>query len=469
MAAGMPPSTTFSDCKSRPPSRTLASESLSESRRGSDVYPMSQRGFTLIEMSIVLAIVGLLIGGGLVAVGPIIDQTHVTQTRNNMDQVESALLLFVIRNNRLPCPADGSLTNASSLYGMEQVTAATTSSPQVCNVTAATGVPLVNSVIPWITLGLDEQYSIDGWNNRFSYYAAGGQTGQGWDSLVDPGTAGSGASGTTAVTLSGTTYAISQVTFTAQGTGYTGNEPPAALFYGGGSTTSTLTPPAPSAYLSTIFDSTNNDFKASSSFSSSPIGSGYSAPPTIVIGTAGCLYRNGGPLNGRASFCDAFLSQGGTATTDNSYLTPSYPYGNYIAVYSLSGGACSNELTTPNNTSVTTPGTCTASPTEGGSSAYTLQNVQSFGNRAAYVLISHGKSGYCGWTKSGTYTSCTGMTLKTYNSNGSAGTSGNMGFVQGTQVGVQTNPSTTYFDDLVRWRSPAMLIQLCGSGACGNP
>jgi hypothetical protein len=97
------------------------------------------------------------------------------------------------------------------------------------------------------------------------------------------------------------------------------------------------------------------------------------------------------------------------------------------------------------------------------------------GLRAAYVLISHGPTGWYGWTKSGTqnipYTGTT-YTLKRYNSGTLAtlaGTAGNYGFVQGTAQGTKSLTNTYYFDDIVRWRSPAFIIQQCGSGACGNP
>jgi prepilin-type N-terminal cleavage/methylation domain-containing protein len=306
---------------------------------------MRQKGFTLIEMAIVLVIVGLLVGGGLAAIGPALEQTRSTTTKVNMDQAESALLLYVIRNNRLPCPADGSLPNTDSNYGLEKSLSG--SSPAICDTSV---VAIDHSVLPWKTLGIDEQYSLDGWNRRLSYIPAGGQTAPGLYSLVDNGT---------------------------------------------------------------------------------PVG---------------CLYRNVTGATVRNNYCD-INAQG---------LTPSFPYGNYIAVYATSTQSpfYGNELTLPN-------------PSGNAAQA----TVSGYGGRAAYVLISHGKSGLYGWNKGGVQVADplgTGNTsLKSLNSTGTAGTSGNLGFIQGTPQGQAG--SSILFDDYVRWRSAAMLIQLCGSGACGNP
>ncbi|OIQ89148.1 hypothetical protein GALL_289690 [mine drainage metagenome] len=139
----------------------------------------AQKGFTLIEMAVVLAIIGLILSSGLMMIGPVMEKNRITQTSQNMDQVESALQLFAIRNQRLPCPADGSLTAGNALYGVEQPSGGTATA---CTVAAA------NAVIPWVTLGLAENLSLDGWNRRFSYMAANSQTGgTAADSLVYTG------------------------------------------------------------------------------------------------------------------------------------------------------------------------------------------------------------------------------------------------------------------------------------------
>lgn len=56
------------------------------------------RGFTLIEMAIVLVVIGLILSGGILAVGPILQSTKTTETNARLDLIEKAILLHVIQN-----------------------------------------------------------------------------------------------------------------------------------------------------------------------------------------------------------------------------------------------------------------------------------------------------------------------------------------------------------------------------------
>lgn len=74
----------------------------------------TNRGFTLVEMAIVLLIVGLLLGGLLPTISSQIEQQRRNETRKYMDEVRDALLGYAIANKHLPCPdtdSDG-LANA---------------------------------------------------------------------------------------------------------------------------------------------------------------------------------------------------------------------------------------------------------------------------------------------------------------------------------------------------------------------
>ncbi len=125
-----------------------------------------KRGFTLIEIAIVLVVIGLLLSGGLLAVAPVLQSSRVTETNSKLDLIEDALLLYALRNSCLPCPATGNLasTNANAGLAVDD----TQGAYQVaCATDACTN--LAQGVVPWRNLGLSEADATDGFGYRISY------------------------------------------------------------------------------------------------------------------------------------------------------------------------------------------------------------------------------------------------------------------------------------------------------------
>ena len=116
------------------------------------------RGFTLVELAIVLAIVALLLGGLLPVMSAQVEQQRRSETRKQLTEIKDALIGFAVINGRLPCPADG-----STATGTEATTGTGTS--LVCNLTLG--------VLPWATLGVSEA---DAWDRRFTYRVSQGGT-----------------------------------------------------------------------------------------------------------------------------------------------------------------------------------------------------------------------------------------------------------------------------------------------------
>jgi prepilin-type N-terminal cleavage/methylation domain-containing protein len=127
------------------------------------------RGFTIIEMAIVLVIIGLASVMLIRASSGMLDNEKRKTVRTTLDTVDAALANFVAVNKRLPCPADGRIARGGVNAGVELVTAAT----GACN-----PVNQQWGVVPWVTLGLSEQAASDPWNGRLTY-------------RVDPALAGS--------------------------------------------------------------------------------------------------------------------------------------------------------------------------------------------------------------------------------------------------------------------------------------
>lgn len=113
----------------------------------------SSRGFTLIEMAIVLLIVTLLLTGLVPTVSSQIEQRQRNETRKQLDEIRDALFGFVLTKGRLPCPATA-LSN-----GME--------SPVGGACTSADG--FVPAVTLGITLTDNKGFALDGWSNPIRY------------------------------------------------------------------------------------------------------------------------------------------------------------------------------------------------------------------------------------------------------------------------------------------------------------
>lgn len=112
---------------------------------------LQPNGFTLLEMAIVLAIVGVLLAGLLPTLSSQIEQQRRIETRKLLEDIQQALLGYTMVNGRLPCPADGATAS-----GNESTT----------NSGASLGCALTKGVLPWATLGVSET---DAWNRRFTY------------------------------------------------------------------------------------------------------------------------------------------------------------------------------------------------------------------------------------------------------------------------------------------------------------
>ena len=112
------------------------------------------RGFSLVELAIVLSILGLLSIGALSALRIQTERARLAETRELLADAREALLNFAAVSGRLPCPA-----------------------PDAGGLAAGTCSATLNKVIkghlPWQTLGL---ISTDPWGQSLRYAVVGGFT-----------------------------------------------------------------------------------------------------------------------------------------------------------------------------------------------------------------------------------------------------------------------------------------------------
>jgi prepilin-type N-terminal cleavage/methylation domain-containing protein len=123
-------------------------------RRVATEIGASCRGFTLLEMAIVLIIAGFLLGGLLGGLSALQARQRDEQTARQLEDIRDALITFAVVNRRLPCPAVPTTPDTTIGAGVERVATAV----------GCTGG--ASGVLPWATLGLPQT---DAWGRRFTY------------------------------------------------------------------------------------------------------------------------------------------------------------------------------------------------------------------------------------------------------------------------------------------------------------
>ncbi|WP_370868244.1 type II secretion system protein [Sulfuriferula sp.] len=105
------------------------------------------RGFTLIEMAIVLIIITLVVGGALVPLGAQIEQRQRAETQKTLDEIKEALIGYAVSQGKLPCPS-----------------AVVPTIPNGVATASCSGI--ATGYIPWDTLGVNNK---DAWGNLIHY------------------------------------------------------------------------------------------------------------------------------------------------------------------------------------------------------------------------------------------------------------------------------------------------------------
>ncbi len=133
---------------------------------------MKKKGFGLLETSLTITIIAFMTISSLTLYNlnhrknlekleKLKERYYITKieqldTRSRLNKIYKAIKFFVIHNNRLPCPdSDGD--------GNENITTS-------CAGSTITGTDIKYADIPYLSLGLSKELSLDEWNNNFQYY-----------------------------------------------------------------------------------------------------------------------------------------------------------------------------------------------------------------------------------------------------------------------------------------------------------
>jgi len=130
----------------------------------------SQHGFTLIELAVVTAIIGLLVAGAMTGIGALRINAKIKETDRALEHAELLLGTFVARNGRLPCPADPDLAPDAAAYAREALDGAGTACAPALQI-AGTGV--FRGTLPSGALGVPPRELADGWGHQHFYLVVG--------------------------------------------------------------------------------------------------------------------------------------------------------------------------------------------------------------------------------------------------------------------------------------------------------
>lgn len=131
-----------------------------------------ERGFTLLEIAVVVALIGIVTTFGVKLATVQFENTAISTTKMKQDVIRDALISYLGRNKRLPCP--------DTAEGVDATTGFTTTAPPDGRENragpAVGGQPDISKgcqqnfgVIPFAELGLNRETALDGWNNYFHY------------------------------------------------------------------------------------------------------------------------------------------------------------------------------------------------------------------------------------------------------------------------------------------------------------
>ena len=135
----------------------------------------SQRGFSLVEIAVVLVIVGLALGTGIAILQSKIKQGQIDASKERVEVIQKALVAYFSQNSRLPCPAAPGIVRGAAGYNAERTTlvlgllTCTNGTGLTNNIGGAMPAGASRGTVPCQTLGVPEEACTDAWGSRFTY------------------------------------------------------------------------------------------------------------------------------------------------------------------------------------------------------------------------------------------------------------------------------------------------------------
>lgn len=138
---------------------TIGTESgIFQSMKTLTLHRKRLAGFSLVEMAIVILIAGIMMGAGLSLLAVKQEATKWDATQKHQEVIKQALINYLGKNRRLPCPAIIITAPTPHVTGAEDRSG---TSPAPC--------AQYSGIVPYQELGLDRAAALDGWESFITY------------------------------------------------------------------------------------------------------------------------------------------------------------------------------------------------------------------------------------------------------------------------------------------------------------
>lgn len=129
-----------------------------------------KNGFTLIELSIVIIIIGILLIPMIVAYERYLTQKRIDITKENVKLIEEAITKYVNDNGDLPCVANAVIPADDPAHGAPVDCVSPPSVPGVVTVAGARdGTNVIIGAVPFRAINIPMEQASDGWGRRLTY------------------------------------------------------------------------------------------------------------------------------------------------------------------------------------------------------------------------------------------------------------------------------------------------------------
>jgi prepilin-type N-terminal cleavage/methylation domain-containing protein len=127
---------------------------------------LSCRGFSIVEMAVVLTVIGMIAGAALAVTAAKQESDKAKLSQQRIEFILEAVEDFVAKNGFIPCPADPLLDFQNPDFGFSVLDCVSSSE---CTTILIGGASLCAGTVPVRSLGISHQLMLDGWNRKFTY------------------------------------------------------------------------------------------------------------------------------------------------------------------------------------------------------------------------------------------------------------------------------------------------------------